>query len=86
MTFTCEQCDYRLIGCTNTCVVCGLEDPIRVYNAITPVYGPQSYNRRFNVYSRPCRFAEMLESRVFGREDQRKIMNSFYLSTIGAPF
>lgn len=72
-----EKHDWRLIGCTQTCKICGLEGR-KEYNAVVPTYGPQSYHRRYNVYSRPCRFAEMLETRVLKHEDQRKIMDSFY--------
>jgi len=70
--------DWRLIGCTQTCIRCGIEGR-KEYNAVIPNYGPQSYHRRYNIYSRPCRFSEMLETRVLGRENQRKIMDLFYI-------
>ena len=70
--------DWRVIGCHQTCMHCGIQGD-QVFTAIIPKYGPQSYTRRFNVYSRTARFAEMLETAVHNHEDILEIMNQFYI-------
>ena len=75
------MCEHAWVtyNCFDLCENCGFQvDNAGRYAAIVPTYG-HVYRRRYNVYSRPVRFAMMLDRAQLGREAHSKIMSRFHI-------
>ena len=71
----CEH-DWLDHGWREVCKLCGLEGPNKL-NGVVPQYGPRAYSRRFEPYSRPLRFAELLQKLHLVFEEENKVMTLY---------
>jgi len=77
-SFLKKMCKHEWLdhGWKEVCKHCGLEGPNKL-NGIVPQYGPRSFSRRFEPYSRPLRFAELLHRLRLSFEEENKVMTLY---------